>query len=163
MAVLGAVACCNGDTWASELGSVLTNSQPVLITSLRPVPRGTNGGVTLAGLVSSALGGLVVGLAHYAGIILTSVRGDLSRAPSQLWVIFLGALGGLLGSVVDSLLGASLQFSGRDRRTGKIVEVAAEGVEPISGRMVLDNHSVNLLSSIITAVSLPHLALSLGL
>ena len=163
VAVLGALACCNGDTWASELGSVLTTSQPVLITSLREVPRGTNGGVTLLGLVSSALGGLVVGLAHYLGILLTSLQSDLTRAPSQLWVIFLGGLGGLLGSVVDSLLGATLQFSGRDRKTGKIVEVYAEGVEPISGTMILDNHSVNLLSSIITAVILPRLALSLGL
>ena len=163
VAVLGAVACCNGDTWASELGSVLTSSQPVLITTLRSVPRGTNGGVTLVGLVCSALGGLVVGLAHYLGIILTSLQSDLTRAPSQLWVVFLGGLGGLLGSIVDSFLGASLQFSGRDRRTGKIVEVYAEGIEPISGRMILDNHSVNLLSSIVTALTLPHLALSIGL
>ena len=122
-----------------------------------------NVGVTLVGLAVSALGGLVVGLAHYAGIVLTSLQSDLTRAPSQLWVIFLGGLGGLLGSIVDSLLGASLQFSGRDRRTGKIVEVCGEGIEPISGSMVLDNHSVNLLSSIITALALPHLALSLGL
>ena len=122
-----------------------------------------NVGVTLVGLTVSALGGLVVGLAHYAGIVLTSLQSDLTRAPSQLWVIFLGGLGGLLGSIVDSLLGASLQFSGRDRRTGKIVEVCGEGIEPISGSMVLDNHSVNLLSSIITALALPHLALSLGL
>ena len=127
------------------------------------MPRGTNGGVTLVGLVVSGLGGLVVGLAHYAGILLTSLQSDLSRAPTQLWVIVLGSLGGLLGSIVDSLLGASLQFSGRDKRTGKIVEVSGEGVEHISGTMLLDNHSVNLLSSIITAVALPHLALSLGL
>ena len=122
-----------------------------------------NVGVTLVGLAVSALGGVVVGLAHYAGIVLTSLQSDLTRAPSQLWVIFLGGLGGLLGSIVDSLLGASLQFSGRDRRTGKIVEVCGEGIEPISGSMVLDNHSVNLLSSIITGLALPHVALSLGL
>ena len=126
-------------------------------------PRGTNGGVTLAGLASSVLGGLVVGLAHMAGILLTSHQSDLTRAPSQLVVVLLGGLGGLLGSIVDSILGASFQFSGRDKKTGKIVEVCGEGIEPISGTMILDNHSVNLLSSIITAVTLPHLALSLGL
>lgn len=36
----GALACCNGDTWASELGSVLSFGDPVLITNLHPVPKG---------------------------------------------------------------------------------------------------------------------------
>lgn len=38
--ITGALACCNGDTWASELGSVLSFGDPVLITSLQSVPRG---------------------------------------------------------------------------------------------------------------------------
>ena len=37
----------------------------------------------------------------------------------------------------------SLQFSGKDVLSGKIVEVAREDVVPISGKMVLDNHSVS--------------------
>ena len=57
----------------------------------------------------------------------------------------------------------SLQFSGRDAKTGKIVEVARDGVIPISGKMVLDNHSVNLISSILTALLLPKFALAMGM
>jgi len=152
VAVLGALACCNGDTWASELGSVLGSDQPRLITSMRKVPRGTNGAVTLMGLLASCLGGLLIGLTYYLGILLSASRSDISRAPDQLNVLLLGAVGGLLGAVIDSLLGASLQFSGRDVKTGKIVEVCRSGVTPISGQQFLDNHSVNLVSTIITAV-----------
>lgn len=43
MSVLGAVACCNGDTWASEIGTVLGGGTPRLITTLRKVPKGMKG------------------------------------------------------------------------------------------------------------------------
>jgi uncharacterized membrane protein len=178
--VLGAVACCNGDTWASELGSVIAKADPFLITTFQRVPKvvegrgacntlynrspqGTNGGVTLVGLAASLCGGLVIGLAYYAGIVMAASASDLALAPSQLLVVLVGGVGGLLGSLLDSLLGASLQFSGRDSKTGKIVEVAREGVVPISGKMVLDNHSVNLVSSILTALILPKVALAMGM
>ena len=56
---LGAIACSCGDTWASELGPVLSkSSKPFLITTLRKVPKGTNGGVSFEGLIASLGGGM---------------------------------------------------------------------------------------------------------
>eukprot|EP00092_Neocalanus_flemingeri_P022757 GFUD01024677.1.p1 GENE.GFUD01024677.1~~GFUD01024677.1.p1 ORF type:complete len:333 (+),score=67.76 GFUD01024677.1:203-1201(+) len=163
MAVLGAISCCNGDTWASELGTVMARGDPFLITTFQKVPRGTNGGVTPVGLLSSFVGGLVIGVAYFVGVLMSAASMDMEVAPNQILVILVGGLGGFGGSLLDSLLGASLQFSGKDAKTGKIVEVAREGVIPIAGKMVLDNHSVNLVSSILTALLLPKIALAVGL
>lgn len=40
LSLLGALACSAGDTWASEIGSVMSKSQPRLITTWEKVPVG---------------------------------------------------------------------------------------------------------------------------
>jgi uncharacterized membrane protein len=148
----------NGDTWASELGTVVKTTSCRLITTGRLVPKGTNGGVTLGGLVFSFLGGVAVGVAYYVVLVLCVHDKWLAAAPRQWPVVLVGGLGGLVGSVVDSLLGATLQFSGLDRSTGRVVERPGCKVERISGSAVLDNCSVNLISSIITAFAVAEMA-----
>lgn len=154
----GSFACCNGDTWASELGSVLAKSDPFLITTGKRVPRGTNGGVTCIGLVVSFLGGLVVGLSYYLTIIYTVDSVVLSTSPVQWPIIFAGAFAGLFGSMIDSLIGATLQYSGKDEN-GHIVERPGKNIRYISGYRIFDNHSVNLISSIATGILMPIIAL----
>ncbi|XP_022207567.1 transmembrane protein 19 [Nilaparvata lugens] len=156
--ILSAFACCNGDTWASELAPVLSNENPRLITSWKKVPKGTNGGVTVAGLALSLVGGLAVGVAFYAALVYTVDPIVLARSPPQWPCVLWAAFAGLFGSIVDSLLGATLQFSGFESHTKMVVEHAGPGIKRISGRMLLDNHSVNLLSSVITALVVPKLA-----
>nr|XP_053639377.1 transmembrane protein 19-like [Cherax quadricarinatus] len=112
LAILGALSCCNGDTWASEIGTVLSTGDPILITSLQSVPRGTNGGISFIGLVVSLLGGLVVGIGHYLTLLMCVSNPVMISAPPQWPIIFVGAAGGLMGSLIDSVLGATMQFSG---------------------------------------------------
>jgi uncharacterized protein (TIGR00297 family) len=98
LAFAGAMAAVNADTWSTELG-VISPSLPRMITSGQRVERGTSGGITLVGTLS-ALGGAA--LIAIAAVILTAPKG---------WPIDLGLiiLGGLLGSLIDSILGATIQ------------------------------------------------------
>ena len=76
------------------------------------MPRGTNGGVSVAGLVFSLAGGLATGAAYFAGVALAAPSLALGGAAlwrSQLPVVLLGGIAGLLGSLIDSVLGATFQ------------------------------------------------------
>lgn len=112
---LGALAAATADTWATEIG-LLARHAPRLITTLRPVPPGTSGGVTPLGLLASALGAAVIG--GVWGCFRSRPRGlaELGRASSAALLV------GLAGSLVDSLLGATVQ-------AGYVCPVCASTVE----------------------------------
>ncbi len=95
VALAGALAAVNADTWATELG-VLFGTRPRLITSLLPVEAGTSGAVTAEGVAAAAAGGALIALA--AGWLVGDGR-----------LLLAAGLGGLAGALLDSLLGASLQ------------------------------------------------------
>lgn len=156
LSLLGALACSTGDTWASEVGPVLSQSRPRLISTWEEVPAGTNGGVTTVGLVASFLGGLAVGGAYFISQLLF-VK-DLHLADSQWPLIMYGGVAGLLGSLLDSFLGAHMQYSGVDAATGKVVSYESVTTKRICGKPILDNNGVNLFSSVLIALFLPSLA-----
>jgi uncharacterized protein (TIGR00297 family) len=97
LAFAGAMAAVNADTWATELG-VLSRHTPRLVTTWRPVEKGTSGGVSAVGFLASAAGAGLVGI---AAIIFTDA------APLTVFLIVL--VGGFSGSLVDSVIGATLQ------------------------------------------------------
>uniref|UniRef100_A0A8D1M2J5 Transmembrane protein 19 n=2 Tax=Sus scrofa TaxID=9823 RepID=A0A8D1M2J5_PIG len=119
LSLLAALASSAGDTWASEVGTVLSKSPPRLITTWEKVPVGTNGGVTMVGLAFSLLGGTFVGIAYFLSQLV--FVNDLDISAPQWPIIAFGGLAGLLGSIVDSYLGATMQFSGLDESTGMVV------------------------------------------
>lgn len=161
IALLGSLACCNGDTWASEIGSVY-GSYPRLVTTLQLVPVGTNGGITLIGTVASLVGGTIVGVVYYATIqAMMTFDMTLENYPPQWPIILIGSLSGLIGSLIDSILGAKLQYSGYCHVQKRIVHSPSSTTKDISGRDILSNHGVNFFSSLMTASIMPVIAYGL--
>lgn len=118
-----ALAAANADTWATELG-VLNRTPPRLITSGRVVPQGTSGGVSLTGTAAALSGSALIALlavALWNGHVLALpsapawlqglVSAPVDQAVVPVWLgrFALLTLAGLAGSLVDSLLGATVQ------------------------------------------------------
>jgi uncharacterized membrane protein len=153
---------CNGDTWSSELG-ILSSGEPFLITNpTRRVPKGTNGGVSMGGLLAAVAAGALLGVTHWSlGLLLASPVHQGAASPHQGWLIVVGALAGLTGSLIDSVLGATLQVTWFDASLGMVVPERNPSL--VSGKRsghlvvpsasdVLSNDGVNLVSGIITAL-----------
>jgi len=94
----GAMAAVNADTWSTELG-VLSAIPPRLVSNGKVVERGTSGGITPLGTLSALAGSALVGI-----LAATFSPGD------RFWGTWgIVSLGGLAGSLFDSLLGATVQ------------------------------------------------------
>jgi uncharacterized membrane protein len=139
---------------ASELGTVLAQNNPRLLTNpFRTVPVGTNGGISFAGCLCSLFGGFLVGLSYILGNMIFCRSDHLTNTSLiNIQLLLYCTLFGLLGSLIDSLLGATLQFSGFDRERNVTVQKPGPSIERISGRNILSNNQVNLISSFLTSI-----------
>jgi len=108
-ATFSAIATVNGDTLASELGKVF-GGKPRLITNLKPVKPGTNGGISLPGELFALAGAAMI--VPFA-LPLTSYKLLMSVAIM---------VGGFVGVNLDSLIGATLENRGiTDNNTTNLV------------------------------------------
>jgi uncharacterized protein (TIGR00297 family) len=89
------------DTFGSEIGK-RWGRNTVLITTLRPVPPGTEGAISLEGTAASLVGGLLMALIC-AGLGLLEVAGP------PLPVLVLVSAVALLATLIESAIGATLQ------------------------------------------------------
>jgi len=153
-ATLGHFGCCLGDTLASELG-ILSRSKPILITTLKPVPPGTNGGMSVGGTLASVIGGAVMGLTMSACLILESSRCRETWMSIVLTTTLLGAMSGGTGSLVDSILGATIQQT-KFSETKKLIlqdeSIPTGPIKVISGLDILTGNQVNVVSSVFTTI-----------
>ena len=103
-AFAGALAAAAADTWATEIGAY-SRTPPRLITSGRAVTAGANGGITLLGTAGGVLGAAVMAALTY----VLAPRGTAPGLPHPGGLAAVVAVAGVLGMLIDSLLGATLQ------------------------------------------------------
>lgn len=154
-AFAGAMAAVNADTWATELG-VLSPQKPRLITSGEEAEPGTSGAVSWLGLLASFVGAWAIG---FLGLVFQAMQGLIRGSPASsrlAWLPLVAALAGLAGSLLDSLLGATLQATYYCMHCGKETEQAVHrcGRQPLylRGWPWLNNDWVNLIASLAGAL-----------
>jgi uncharacterized protein (TIGR00297 family) len=148
-----AMAAATADTWASEIG-VLSSRDPVSILTFRPIPRGTSGGVSTLGLLAAAGGALFTGLWFAVGYVV--LYGWNGAELGAMVAAITG--GGFLGSLVDSILGATVQAQYWDdhARTHTERPFNAGGLPNrlVKGFHRLTNDAVNALSGAVATAAL---------
>ena len=131
------------DTWGGDIG-VLSKDPPVSIITWRPVERGLSGGISLLGCGASLLASALYGIFCYSVF-----RESLSAA-------LLVTAAAFAGSLLDSVLGGSVQVHYEDETTGRLTEHEKDE----SGRMRkrvrgiknFNNDAVNFTSNVFTAL-----------
>lgn len=134
----GAIAAAAADSWATETGVAL-GGEPRSIISGRSVARGASGGVTIAGFLGAAAG---------AG----AMAGTMLLIGWPRAVAAAAFLAGMLGMVIDSILGATWQarrFCAICRtETEQPVHHCGRPTAVIRGARWMDNDMVNLLATL---------------
>ncbi|MDQ7087364.1 MAG: DUF92 domain-containing protein [Acidobacteriota bacterium] len=100
LALVAAFATATADTLGSEIGQAY-GRRTYLVTTFRPVPRGTDGAVSLEGTLAGVAGSLVVALLGWG-------MGLISPA-AVAWVV----LAAWIGTTLESYLGALLERRAR--------------------------------------------------
>ncbi|KAK3117580.1 hypothetical protein LTR53_000905 [Teratosphaeriaceae sp. CCFEE 6253] len=151
--IVSQYAAVAADTFSSELG-ILSRAQPFLITApWTRVPPGTNGGVTIDGLLYGGLGSVL--LVQTAALALKFLPPHVIMS-SRTAALVTGM--GLAGSVIDSVLGALVQATITDKASGRVVEghggqrVKVDGQRVQRGWDLLTNNGVNFAMAALTSV-----------
>ena len=141
---LGSLAAATSDTWSTEIGS-FSRSRPRLITNFNRVSKGTSGGLSLTGTLGGIVGALALTL---SGTLLYPLKSALYFASAESAAVLLG---GVIGNLTDSLLGATVQAKYTCVVCGKVTEErnhCSKATTRFAGLASVDNEVVNLLCSL---------------
>ncbi len=146
LAYASTVATVTADTWATEIGAQ-SRRPPRSILSGQVVTTGTSGAISTLGTLGATAGALLIAGLAAIGVAFAWASSGLSPGG----VLLIVTLAGLAGSLVDSLLGATIQASYRcpacDLPTEQTVHACGAATVLVRGIPTVDNDVVNALAS----------------
>lgn len=136
-AFVASIAAATADTWATEIG-FFSRRPPRDSISFRTVEPGESGGVTLLGTLGGLAGSAVIALSGFAFL------------PDQS-MMALVTVAGFVASLVDSVLGATIQGVYQCTTCRMKTELATHCNSPVAllrGSRFISNDAVNLLCTL---------------
>src|SRR5699024_6681417 len=104
LGIAGAIAAATADTWSTETGR-LSHTRPRLITTWHEVPTGTSGAISPVGLLGAAAGASLIAAVASSGV----APGWFPASDHPVTTLVAVVIGGITASIVDSILGATVQ------------------------------------------------------
>lgn len=147
----GVIAAVNADTWATEVG-ILSRAKPRLLIGWKKVEVGTSGAVSAMGTAYAFLGALFIAVVAIALMVLEKGYAAVGLNGAVAFVAAV-SVGGLVGTLSDSLMGATVQtmyWCPKCRKeTERAIHKCGTATVHKRGLKWFDNDVVNLASSII--------------
>ncbi len=105
------IGAATADTMASEIGVLAP--EPVLITNpSQKVEPGTDGGISLEGTTASLLSAVSMSMLSFSAFVLMIEENHAFYSSFEVDYLYISAFFGFFGSIIDSLLGATLESRG---------------------------------------------------
>lgn len=146
-------AAANADTWATELG-ILNKKDPLSLRTFKRVEKGTSGAVSLFGTLSAFIGSMLIGIFATIGFSFLNI-GELGFEYIKAFQMV--TLGGFIGSLIDSILGATVQGVYYSEEMDGETEKKEHNGKPnllVRGLSFVNNDLVNFLSIGIASIIL---------
>ena len=137
------------DTWASEVG-VLSKKKPINILNLKPLKKGMSGGISMLGTTFAFLGASFIAFIYFMASI--NIYKDIKQ--SIIYTMICLVIG-FIGSILDSILGASVQAQYYCEDLKSITEKRVHKGKynkRIKGFSFINNDIVNLSSNLLSAL-----------
>lgn len=140
VAIISAVCA---DTWSTEFGT-LKKVNTYSILNFKKIEQGISGGISFLGLMGAIIGALIISLSSLHWINL-----------NPIYFILLIILTGFLGSILDSILGATIQSQYKcyicKNTTEKKIH-CGDNAKKVKGFYWMNNDAVNLVSGTISGM-----------